>query len=509
MRGNKSRTTSERRWIWILAALAAIRVFVFAAAFPFFNNVDEQAHVDLVLKYSHGQSPRGMEPISAESAYYFGLYGSPEYLGKPEQFRGGEFPQPLWQEPSEVRDEQVRRSIAEWESYPNFEAGEPPLYYVVTGLFWKLGSFFGLHGAYRLYALRFLNAGVLAALIWIGYGAARLVFPERSFPRLAVPVLVAFFPQDSFYSIQNDVLSPLFFGIAFVGLLRWFLADQPRVAAAVYTGLALSAACLVKTTNLPLLIPAALAAIFRAGQLIRARAFRRNGLSFVALAFCTVVPFAGWIAWNYHTFGEATATAGKIQILGWTQKPISQWWPHPIFTLRGLHYFWSELLASFWRGEFVWHWQRLASGAADGFYWISSTLALALVIIALCSRRGMPKLERTALSLGLGSFFAVVIFLIGLSLAFDFGNCISPSRDFPYFTSGRYLGGALIPFLLLFAYALEQITSWTKKKWLPFLLLGIIVAGITTSEILINRPAFASRYNFFHLGSEAKSDPPL
>ena len=97
-----------------------------------------------------------------------------------------------------------------------------------------------------------------------------------------------------------------------------------------------------------------------------------------------------------------------------------------------------------------------------------------------------------------------VVFLIGLSIAYDFGNCISPSRDFPYFTSGRYLGGALIPFLLLYAYALEQVTSWTKQKWLSWALLGIIVAGVTTSELIINWPVFSSRYNFFHMLSSAK-----
>src|SRR5438874_9504502 len=58
----------KTRWIVIgLCALAGIRVFIFAAAFPFFNNVDEQAHVDLVVKYAHAQWPRGIENYSTES----------------------------------------------------------------------------------------------------------------------------------------------------------------------------------------------------------------------------------------------------------------------------------------------------------------------------------------------------------------------------------------------------------------------------------------------------------
>ena len=51
---------TQRRERWIvagLAAFAALRVFVFAAAFPFFHNVDEHMHVDLVLKYARGFLP--------------------------------------------------------------------------------------------------------------------------------------------------------------------------------------------------------------------------------------------------------------------------------------------------------------------------------------------------------------------------------------------------------------------------------------------------------------------
>src|SRR5437763_17165697 len=84
------------RWIVLgLCAIAALRVFVFAAAFPFFNNVDEQAHVDLVVKYSHGKVPRAIEPFASESALYFAVYSSPEYFVKPEQY-GGEYPPPIW-----------------------------------------------------------------------------------------------------------------------------------------------------------------------------------------------------------------------------------------------------------------------------------------------------------------------------------------------------------------------------------------------------------------------------
>ena len=45
----------------------------------------------------------------------------------------------------------------------------------------------------------------------LAYLAARIVFPEQIAMRLGVPLLVASIPQDAFYGIDNDVLSPICF----------------------------------------------------------------------------------------------------------------------------------------------------------------------------------------------------------------------------------------------------------------------------------------------------------
>ena len=46
--------------------VAAVRVAIFTAAFPFFNSVDESVHFDLVCKYSHGELPRGLDRFCAK-----------------------------------------------------------------------------------------------------------------------------------------------------------------------------------------------------------------------------------------------------------------------------------------------------------------------------------------------------------------------------------------------------------------------------------------------------------
>jgi hypothetical protein len=84
-----------------------------------------------------------------------------------------------------------------------------------------------------------------------------------------------------------------------------------------------------------------------------------------------------------------------------------------------------------------------------------------------------------------------------LSIQFDFGNCINPSPLHPYFTSGRLLSGALIPFALCYVYGIDWLFRRINPV-LPLLVLGVLLAFVTMSEIKINRAVFASEHNWFH-----------
>jgi len=260
--------------VWLLAGVAAARVLVFCAAFPFFNNVDEQAHFDVVIRYSRGQLPRGLGPCLKESAEYMALYGTPEYFFGPETFPGGRIPPPLWTHAGDELGPGRGYRTAQEQSVINHEAAQAPLYYAVAGLWLHLGRASGFSGGFLLYWIRFLNAFLAATLVWLGYSAARLMFPERGLLRLGMPLLLAVYPQDMYYSIQSDVLSPLLFGVAFIGLVKWLRPDPPGVRWAVLTGLALAGTGLTKVTNLPLLAVAAAVLLWRAWRLAKAGGLR-------------------------------------------------------------------------------------------------------------------------------------------------------------------------------------------------------------------------------------------
>src|SRR6478672_1671259 len=91
----------ETRLVWELCIVAALRVLIFSAAFPFFGNVDEAQHFDVVIKYSLGHAPRRLDLIAPESARYIAFYGSPEFLSEAKDFPNGQYPPTFWTQPSE------------------------------------------------------------------------------------------------------------------------------------------------------------------------------------------------------------------------------------------------------------------------------------------------------------------------------------------------------------------------------------------------------------------------
>ena len=486
---------NERKIILLLCLLAAAHVFIFSAALPFFSNVDEQMHFDLVVNYSQAKIPRSLTPPNAEALPFIVIYGSPEFL----QASGG-IASPPWKLPiADVREQLIGKSTAYQDHFQNHEAASPPLYYAAAGAWWRFGKILGLDGGHLLYWLRFLNVPLVGALVWLGWFAAKKVFPEKIFIRVAVPALIAFLPQTTFYAINNDIFSPLTFGAAFVLLLYFWEAEIPSAKLAAVTGLALTATFLTKISNLPLL---AVAGIFVALKIYRLAQNKKSQPSAPALWFlfvCAGLPAIGWMAWCKSNFGDFTGSSAKIHFLNWTSQPFTAWFHHPIFTPSGFWFFLKGNLATFWQGELLWHRQSLANPAADLIY-VLLTLALLLVMLNILLSRPVlfSASQRTALWFAFASFAALLAFFALLSVKYDFNDCFYPSREHPFFVSGRLLLGALIPFLILFACGLDQLLKKFPDR-VKFFALGALLTFMLASEITIDWNIFPSAYNWFHL----------
>ena len=490
----------EKLAVWLLCTLAAVHVFVFSAALPFFNPTDEEFHLDLAVKYSQGHIPRALETFSDEARPAIILYGTSEYFHPPEDFPGGHYPLPPWLQPPEQVAPYLQANDEAGRRVRNHEASQPPLYYAVAGLWWRLGQICRFDEGFLLYLIRFSNIPYLMLSVWLGYEAARILFPERPFIRFGVPALLAVLPQSALYLVQNDALSPLCFGAVFVGLACWLRKDILTSRLAAATGLAIAATFLTKLSNLPFLAVAAVVIVFQVLRQARTGTLRATLPALTILVSCAGVPIVAWLIRNKLVFGDFTASAAKIQMLGWTHKPFSEWWSHPIFTPAGFWTFLSDLLAAFWLGEGVWHGHTQASPSLRGFYIFLSLTCLVLAMAGLWSRANtLNRLQRRGLWLSLGCVVAGIVFLGFLSIIYDFHDCVYPSRKYPYFASGRLLLGMAIPFLLLCIYGLDHLLMRMKNKWIrPLTLAGLILFMLIT-ETVTNWPLFASAYNWFHI----------
>lgn len=488
----------EKKFVWLLCLLAALHVFIYAAAFPTFNVNDEAAHFDLAIKYSHGDVPRGIAYASGEWLRYYALFGSPEYYFTPESLGGSVFPAPLWTHPIEElkadlpKYEQARRTL-------NHESSQPPLYYLLAGAWWRMGEWCGFHDGYLLYWLRFLNVPLVAALVWIGYACARLAFPGRKFLRLAVPALLACMPQTVFYSVTNDILSPLCFGLAFIGLLRWRESAVPEIRHSLLLGAALAATFLTKLSNLPLVAITAAFLIADAWRLAKAGKLRASIPAWLCLLLSAGVPIILWMLRCRRWFGDFTGSEEKVRLLGWTHKSIAEWFHHPLFTPRGMWIFCHDLLASFWRGEFLWRRQPLASPILDAVLVFVSLGLAAVAVTALC-RRSADSSDRRVMWFCIAAVLGSMGFLGFLSVIYDFHACAYPSREYPYFASGRLMLGAAIPFLLVWVYGLDHALKRVTNRPAPPLILAGWMFFLLAAEAAVDWPVFFSQYNWFHLG---------
>jgi hypothetical protein len=482
---------SFRYEYFIIAGLclaAAIRVFVFSAAFPFFNNVDEQSHFDMVMKYSKLHLPAApMEKYDSQSVDIIARCASPEY-----------FDVDIDKSP-----EAIAETVAYLKGRDNRETWVWPSYYLLAGQWCRFGELLGKTGIELLYWIRFFNVFLAAGFVWVSWLFCRRFFNDNFQKRIAIPLIAAFFPQDIFYAITGDVLSPSILGAAFLMLIEIHLDELESRHGWVYhlfAGLVTAGAFLTKPSNVAIVLLAAILVVIRVIRAIRHKRFNKCLPSEAVFICAAVIPVAMWLGRNYILFGDPVGSAALVKYQTLTVKPLSEVFNHPIFTPSGFIFFISELTKTFWRGEFIWRLKIIASPFMDQFYLISSALLIFVSIFNLARvNTSSNKPGRFARKAALFVLVASILFLIFLSMRYDFGICFNPSREKPYFTSGRLIAGTILPFLLLYVDGLYRILSRLRLSSILLPVVGVIAAAITISEIVITWPVFASPYNWFHL----------
>ena len=485
-------------WLPLLCLIGAARVWLFAAALPPFHHVDEAFHYDLVVKYARGHVPRRLtdeplDPATREAIVLFGtgistprpdsilLHRSPEYLN-PRSPDG--VPPPVWTAPPAMRAAALPWGTREWDRL-NYEAVEPPLYYAVAGVWHRLGTALGLAGGRLFYWTRFLNALLEAALVAVAVVAARLAVTEAPVRAVGVALFVALVPRGTFYGVSNDALTPLTSGLAFCALLRLARDSAPSVTLSIGAGTVVAAALLTKATTIAMLIALVIALVSR-----RPWASRAEAVAAIAALASVTIPVLGWHS-LYWIAGASSASTQKAVALGWTPKALSELWPHPILGPGFVTLFLRELLATFWRGELVWHLVPIGWPGLDPVF-VGSTLVCVAAAIARRPRRALIGIWSAA-----AAVLCTIALLALLSIRFNFGARTQfPSPSAPYFTAGRLLFGVLVPIAVLYVSGLARILRNDRRAVAALAALLLVLAG---AEVATTREIFGSAYNWFHL----------
>jgi|GEM_PF-1102238 len=488
----------ERRFIVVVCFFAMIRIFLLNAAYPVFTPVDEVQHFDTIVKHAQGQIFKqgnihfNLNPWSAKM---WVLYGSPEYMHDVPK----DTVPPYRVMNDSVADATAKKLVG---ILPNHEIHSPPLYYFIAGQWLNIGNRLISNDGFLLYWLRFINVPFYGLLVWLTYLSGKKIFPEETALRIGLPMILAVFPNDIFFSLNSDCFSPLFCLIALYLLFRIATGEQ-SVLYYTFTGLAIAATLLVKLTNFPVFTVSVGIVMMLLYRRLRAKNETVYAWHFTACMIAALLPVLMWMWWNVSALGDVMGVASKMKVFAITNKPFPEWFNHPMFTIDGLNAVATNvniLIDSFWHGEVVWGMRTTAPYAADLFYSATSVLFITAACVKLYATRSNFRSSKYLIRLSSALLLILYVgFLMVLSIKFDFGHSHDPSRENPFFNKGRFIIGGLVPFLILYVDGLLYVLEKTKLKINPLVTIGAICLIVLTFSIISTYGIFGSAWNWFHL----------
>ncbi|MFQ6097478.1 MAG: glycosyltransferase family 39 protein [Armatimonadota bacterium] len=323
----------------------------------------------------------------------------------------------------------------------NYEAHQPPLYYLVALIPYLAARSHG--DAAVIHSIRVLSVLIGGGLIFVLHLLARRLFPHSPALQLAVPAFAAFLPMHLavLSAISNDGAVELFatsaLYVCVVGLQQGFTALRASTLGALL-GLGL----LTKTGCL-LFVPVALLAIaYVGGRGQRLRPLRALGL--VAACLGVVLLMTGWwFARNQALYGDPLAARAFRVIFNDGTRRTPDWF----FTEAGISAgaYWMlvaiQTFESFW-GVFG----QANQFMAEWFYVIGALLALPPIIGLV---RAYVIAQRGAGDLDVSARRAFVCFALATALvAMSF---LKFNTEF-FQAQARYLFTAIAPMAVFFCY---------------------------------------------------------
>jgi 4-amino-4-deoxy-L-arabinose transferase-like glycosyltransferase len=343
---------------------------------------------------------------------------------------------------------------------------QPPLYYLLAALPYRLLHAFGL---WPIFAIRVLNVGLGLTMVLVVYQIGKQVFPERPAIALTAAALTALIPTVAADSatVNNDPLIILLVGLASLSLLRSLTSSEVTRRTVLEVAL-LTAAALYTKTSAIVIVPAIVAwAVLR--QRHRLPAWR-PALAMIVLPIAAVLPW--WLGRNLPAYHDLLG----VQI-GWEQFATP---PLTVVRQTAIYLGWTFWTA-FGRTYDI---QPLVLGMLLCLVGMVAVIRLAARVVLDCAsgRRGRPGSGTPALTalqleaaLVLGAEFAVALAgSIGYSVQFGF-------------TEGRYLYPVLPAITLAIAAGLAGLRGRPSSLQVPVAVawtMGVLAFALLAVTVL-------------------------
>jgi small subunit ribosomal protein S36 len=431
--------------VWVLVALNAALLSVYALLFPPYTGFDEPQHVDMTLHVLRGETwpwpAPGELPLSrgvaaSSNPVYFGPLSKHPYTNDPLPDRGKRL----------TIGELDRTPAPAVQNYPNQMVQHPPAYYALGALVLKAwpGSVDKMPYDQVVSVLRLLSIVLMTPLPLLVWAAGRrLTEASTAVAAAAMSVGIPGLTRVG-ANVQNDDLLILATSAMLVGLVRVVTGDLTR-RTAVFVGLLTALALFTKgfALVLPVVVVAAYAVHRRAGV--------KPGLWALVVGGVLGGP---WYLMNLVRFGkiQTEGLGAKADALFRGQANDE---PHPLTTY--VHHTASLLTRRFWGAIGIPDLPSLPSWLA----WLLTILITVLIGVAVARCGG----RRQQLGVMLLPIPLMLVIVVAGSLHWWQFNGELPG------VQGRYLYPGLLGLLLVVATGLASLLR-SRRNLAPLVAIG-------------------------------------
>lgn len=444
---------SERRIVFFLwLAMLALCAF-FACVQPVWSRVDEAQHFHYVQYIMENgvlpvEGKTFISPEVVDVSLRKGQWGwksagtvstptrldSSAWIGVPDNLD------------DEYREKWVRRNL--W--YFNYEAMQPPLYYLVN-----LPVYAATPGdsLVKLYAMRLLAALLASSMVPITWLFAREAYSGSRLVTLGAPVVVLLTQGYSLNmsQVSNDVMAVPLAAASLLFLLR-IVARGLGWKRSVIAGALIGASLLSKLTTI-FLLPVALLALCL--LVLYKRELWSRVLVHAGIIYGTViVTLAPWILRNLVVYGDATGAAAARPLM-------SSFFRSPTISLDTLRL--EELLPTYWFGEPVFPFPFWT------YAWVAvfSIMTVAAMGLLFYFTHGEDQNRDARMRVR----FVSLAFILGLAinLLLPFGSGIGG-------VPGRYLYPIMPAMAFLLMFGVERLLGREKARFLVEIMLVWLIA---------------------------------